>query len=168
MSTLTGKTHAKTRFSPLFFGCCCCCNFVELRYSSYGTGATVQKLRYRSYGTAATVQEPRYRSYNTGARVQELRYRSYGTEATVQEPLGGTWFGSLGPQLYNPNIHNILANIKKYLQILTQTHTLQKRDVFSPQRRSACGKPETPQVGLGDTNPYKNAINTNKYGLHIN
>ena len=31
------------------------------------------------------------------------------------------------------------------------------------KNKSACGKPKTPQVGLGSTNPYENAININTY-----
>ena len=37
--------------------------------------------------------------------------------------------------------------------------------------KNTCGKPETPQVGLGDTNSYKNVRYMNEYAvisIHIN
>ena len=45
--------------------------------------------------------------------------------------------------------------------VLTKTHL--SRKVISERKKNACGKPETPQVGLGVTNAYKNAIGINKY-----
>ena len=44
---------------------------------------------------------------------------------------------------------------------------LKRACCFSKAKTSACGKPDTPWVGLGVTNTYKNHININKYVIHL-
>ena len=49
-----------------------------------------------------------------------------------------------------------------WLKVLTKTITFKTKHMWLPPK-SACSKPETPQVGLGDPNPYKNEIRMNQY-----
>ena len=54
----------------------------------------------------------------------------------------------------SPRVDKILTNI--------DTHGPCSKSHVS-EEKNACGKPETPQVGLGDINPYENIITLNKY-----
>ena len=53
-----------------------------------------------------------------------------------------------------------------YIHIILKRDLFEKTDVLSTTTaittKSACGKPETPQVGLGVTRTHKNVINSNE------
>ena len=58
--------------------------------------------------------------------------------------------------LETTSLTNILA------RLLTQKH------IATQPNKNAFGKPETPQVGLGDTETYQSAIYINEYDIHSN
>ena len=78
---------------------------------------------------------------------------------------------------YVHGIYSIYCHIqyvRMYYQIYQicsnygQTLSFCKRGMLLLRTQNACGKPETPSVGLGDTDPYKNAIHDNRYAIYSN
>ena len=66
------------------------------------------------------------------------------------------------PNIYILNIHQILSHLDFLFSYWQNTHTFQKRHDVFPKTKT-CGKPETPEVGLGDTKTYKNVMYINRY-----
>ena len=106
---------------------------------------------------------PRAISCAAAAGVRRRRFA-----ATASCGGGNLWWRQLRWQQFKEAVCGRLIII-----IYVRTHVIQLKNMSPPKKKKeraflpkqssrACGKPETPQVGLGDPNTYKNVTHINK------